>query len=274
MRIRSIKPEYWRSDDITALPISTRLTFIGLWSYVDDNGVGADKIVSIVADLYADDFSRDPQETLKRVTADLVGLASGGQVVRYRAIHNERPKDLLYITRWKHHQVVNHPSKGHIYPEPPAEMVEAATQLTKPSRESLETLRHEQGNRGSEQGSRGTEEKDLAAPKAQPKPKTQPRKRIPGDYMPQQHNIEKVRREFPTVSKETLETVHEDFCLYWTGQGKPMADWDSTWLRWIRKELAKVVPLRNGAPISTADQRVAQTQALKLVVPDDRMELE
>ena len=40
MRIRTIKPEFWRSDDITALGWATRLLFIGLWSYVDDNGVG------------------------------------------------------------------------------------------------------------------------------------------------------------------------------------------------------------------------------------------
>ena len=33
MRIRSIKPEFWRSDDITALSLEDRLLFIGLWSY-------------------------------------------------------------------------------------------------------------------------------------------------------------------------------------------------------------------------------------------------
>lgn len=158
MRIRSIKPEFWRSDDITDMPISTRLTFIGLWSYVDDNGVGLDKLVSIVADLYADDFSRDPQETVQRVSGDLQRLTSGGQVIRFRAEHNGRTKDLLYITQWKKHQVVNHPSKGAQYPLPPAEMVEAAATLQQVSRDSQETLTHEQGNRGSEQGSSGTGE--------------------------------------------------------------------------------------------------------------------
>jgi hypothetical protein len=158
LRIRSIKPEFWRSDDITGLPIATRLTFIGLWSYVDDNGVGADKIVSIVADLYADDFSRDPLETLKRVTEDLQRLSSGGQVLRFKAVHNGSLKDLLYITQWKHHQIVNHPSKGHQFPLPPAEMVDAAKGLVSVSRESQETLTHEQGNRGAGEWSRGTEE--------------------------------------------------------------------------------------------------------------------
>lgn len=158
MRIRSIKPEFWRSDDITAMDITTRLTFIGLWSYVDDNGVGLDKLVSIVADLYADDFSRDPQETVQRVSGDLQRLTSGGQVIRFRAEHNGRAKDLLYITQWKKHQVVNHPSKGAQYPLPPAEMIEAAAALQQVSRESQETLTHEQGNRGTGEVSRGAGE--------------------------------------------------------------------------------------------------------------------
>lgn len=65
------------------------------------------------------------------------------------------------------------------------------------------------------------------------------RKRIPDGYMPQRQNIDKVRAEFPTITDAVLRTVHEDFCLYWQGQGKPMADWDATWLRWVRKELPK-----------------------------------
>lgn len=173
MRIRSIKPEFWRSDDITALPLETRLTFIGLWSYVDDNGVGADKLISIVADLYADDFSRDPQETVRRVSEDLLRLARGGQVVRYTGLHNGSTKDLLYITKWKAHQKVNHPSLGHKYPLPPAEKVEAAVAQSDSSGESLETLTHEQGNRGAgevEQGNGGTGDEDPLPPEPPPGP--------------------------------------------------------------------------------------------------------
>ena len=43
MRIRSIKPDFWRSDDLDRLDWHTRLVYIGLWSYVDDNGVGREK---------------------------------------------------------------------------------------------------------------------------------------------------------------------------------------------------------------------------------------
>ena len=49
MRIRSIRPEFWASEDVAAMDWHTRLVYIGLWSYVDDNGVGRDLVPLIVA---------------------------------------------------------------------------------------------------------------------------------------------------------------------------------------------------------------------------------
>jgi len=150
MRIRSIKPEFWRSDDIASLPITARLLFIGLWSYVDDNGVGSDKVSSIAADLFAADVEVDPAETFRRVSADATCLEGRGLIVRYRAAG----KPLLYVTNWERHQVVKNPSKGHLYPLPPAELMEPFALL--PSvyagpTESLGTGAGEQGNRGTEE---------------------------------------------------------------------------------------------------------------------------
>lgn len=156
MRIRSIKPEFWRSDDIAALPISARLLFIGLWSYVDDNGVGSDRLPSIVADLFANDLVEDTAETLRRVNADLTQIQNAGLIERYEA--NGKP--LLYITNWKKHQLVRNPSKGNEYPLPPGVLenptdsgADPAQSLRRPS-----ALEGEQGrgNRGAEeQGSGG-----------------------------------------------------------------------------------------------------------------------
>ena len=71
MRIRTIKPEFWRSDDIASLSWDARLVFIGLWSYVDDNGVGRDSLPSIVGDLFAADMTADlygeSTESLRRL---------------------------------------------------------------------------------------------------------------------------------------------------------------------------------------------------------------
>jgi hypothetical protein len=107
VRIRSIKPAFWRSDDIDRLDWHSRLVFIGLWSYVDDNGVGRDRLSDIVADLFAGDLSGDPTETLRRVSLALDVLHQGDLVRRYTV----DGKAYLYITKWDSHQLVKNPNK-------------------------------------------------------------------------------------------------------------------------------------------------------------------
>lgn len=151
MRIRSIKPEFWRSDDIDALNWDTRLVFIGLWSYVDDNGVGLDKLASICADLFASDLERDPRETFARVSEAILTLAERGLIERYTV----EGKTYLFIRGWSKHQRVDKPNKAR-YPAPSALTSgdgEPPEPLAKSSRESPETLApgtEEQRNRGTE----------------------------------------------------------------------------------------------------------------------------
>jgi hypothetical protein len=112
VRIRSIKPEFWSSDDITALHWYERLLLIGLWSYVDDNGVGRDRLASIAGDLFSGDVERDPAATFQRITEGLVQLEAKGRIVRYEVDGTK----YLAITGW-HHQRIDKPAKAR-YPRP------------------------------------------------------------------------------------------------------------------------------------------------------------
>ncbi|WP_280246004.1 hypothetical protein [Nocardia abscessus] len=148
MRIRSIKPEFWRSDDIDALDWHHRLVFIGLWSYVDDNGVGVDKLASICADLFAGDLERDPRETFARVSEALQTFAERGLIQRYSV----DSRAYLFITGWKTHQRIDKPGKPR-YPLPTSENAVIRETLAAPSRDSRETVApgtEEQGNRGTD----------------------------------------------------------------------------------------------------------------------------
>src|SRR5690606_32766035 len=107
MRIRSIKPEFWRSKDISALAIEDRLLFIGLWSYVDDNGVGLDHLPDICADLFADDMFNDSRETVARVSRGLQKLAERELIQRYTVAD----KQYLMISKWGSHQRIDKPGK-------------------------------------------------------------------------------------------------------------------------------------------------------------------
>jgi hypothetical protein len=150
MRIRSIKPEFWRSDDITALSREHRLLFIGLWSYVDDNGVGIDDYRSIAADLFA--LEDDQNEIRTFVREGLATLSRVLLVARYE-VDGRR---YLYIRTWDRHQRIDRPSKAR-YPRPPedwapptSEDAASGNNLAEPSRGSRDTLdagTGEQGNR-------------------------------------------------------------------------------------------------------------------------------
>lgn len=145
MRIRSIKPEYWRSPDITDLSIEDRLLFIGLWSYVDDNGVGVDDDATIIADLFARDMFRDPRETVARVTRGLSNLSDRGLIVRY-TVDGRR---FLFVTGWEKHQRIDKPGKPR-FPRPDAESAVLATH-SRDIRDTLAPGTEEQGNRGTEE---------------------------------------------------------------------------------------------------------------------------
>lgn len=138
MRIRSIKPEFYRSEDIAALDWDARLLFIGLWSYVDDNGVGRDVEQLIAADLFA--LDRDPLDSLARVSRGLASLSDQGLIVRYTV----EKKRFLAVTGWERHQRIDKPNAPR-YPAPdqgfPSESGDAREGVAKDSR-------LEQGNRG------------------------------------------------------------------------------------------------------------------------------
>lgn len=116
-RIRSIKPDFWTSEAIGGLPVSTRLTFIGLWCYVDDNGVGILNEVLITAALYALD---EPSEALARTREDLRSLSGAGLVHLYA----KGPKRYIAVTNWDEHQKPSHP-RAPRYPRPDSEGCEA-----------------------------------------------------------------------------------------------------------------------------------------------------
>ena len=149
MRIRSIKPEFWRSDDISSLPWDDRLIFVGLWSYVDDNGVGVDKLSSIAADLFAGDIERDPSETFARVSRGLQNLFSSGRIDRY-TVGN---KKYLAVVNWDRHQRIDKPNKPR-FPLPDCDLPVI--------RETLARVTEKVAPGTEEQRNRGTEEQRLS----------------------------------------------------------------------------------------------------------------
>lgn len=112
MRIRSIKPEFWGSEDVAQLPYFDRLLFVGLWSYVHDNGVGRDNVKLIVAALFP--LDEDPAQVIELVDKGMATIAAAGMVDRY--VVAGRP--YFHVRKWTKHQVINRPTRS-VYPLPP-----------------------------------------------------------------------------------------------------------------------------------------------------------
>lgn len=141
MRIRSIRPEFWSSEDVAAMDWETRLVFIGLWSYVDDNGVGRDVERLIVAELFP--LDENLHEASVRVQRALKALEAGGQISRYVVAG----KPYLHVTAFGEHQVINRPSRGR-YPLPTSADAEPATPAADDSLSTPPTPDDGEGEKG------------------------------------------------------------------------------------------------------------------------------
>lgn len=153
MRIRSILPDFYRSQDIADLDWHDRLVFIGLWSYVDDNGVGRDSERLVASDLFP--LDGDPTESLRRVSTALRTLSSGGQIRRY-IVDDHR---YLFVVQWDKYQRVQNPGKER-YPRPTCDSVDSPEILPTVSVGSPEILSPGEG----EKGRRGEGEKSSSSP--------------------------------------------------------------------------------------------------------------
>lgn len=149
MRIRSTKPEFWRSERIASVDWDARLVLKGLESFVDDNGVGKDDLALIVGDLFQRDLVREPSRTLARVSEAISALHQAGLIHRYEANGTR----LLFISFWESVQRVDKPQDGR-FPRPDGtfnykdSVIRESSRALASNSGSLAPGTEEQGNRG------------------------------------------------------------------------------------------------------------------------------
>jgi hypothetical protein len=116
MRIRSTKPEFWRSKTIAEFEWEDRLVLKALEGYVDDNGVGKDNVVLFCADAFPHDLAKS-SEICAKISGALSRFAEANLIVRYTV----RSENLVYVRRWKQWQYIDKPKAGR-YPRPDGTM--------------------------------------------------------------------------------------------------------------------------------------------------------
>lgn len=156
MRIRSIKPEFWSSPSLPGDPW-TRLLFIAMWNWADDQGVGT----ANARELLGFAFPNDEHLTVDDLRRMLVEIRRVFEVTFYTVAG--RP--YYAIPSWEKHQKFDRRSKGKhpgpdeaetwLYQDECGGSLEARGNPTSTRRDSVAGT--------GEQGNRGTAEKDTCA---------------------------------------------------------------------------------------------------------------
>lgn len=105
-RIRTIKPEFWTSEQVVECSIETRLLFVGVWNFCDDGGVMKNSPRQIKMQVFpADDYSSDDVRRMldELVSNDLIHIYEVGNTSYIR------------VSGW-HHQKIDRPN--YKFPQP------------------------------------------------------------------------------------------------------------------------------------------------------------
>ncbi|BCA93809.1 hypothetical protein TUM19329_01700 [Legionella antarctica] len=133
-RIRTIKPEFWVSEQTIACSPNARLLFIGMWNFADDSGVHPTSYVRLKAQIFPADNCTT--EEIKNWVNELINNG----LIREYAIDD---KSYWVITGWKNHQRIDKPT--YRYPLPQSELKKIKDNSTITRRgvddSSLSTLR-------------------------------------------------------------------------------------------------------------------------------------
>lgn len=225
-RIRSIKPEFWVSEQVAECSHNARLTFIGLWNFCDDRGVHPAKPKTLKAELFPMDNCSSSD------VASWVGeLIAVGLVVEFLATDGER---YWHVTGWAKHQKIEKPTSK--YPMPPDPKSSSARGvLDESSTGSQRPLDLEQS--GAESKGVETEGKEGGgSPKA--------RRRAPEKHlMPEDFCISPKVRAWAAEKGHTRLDMHlEAFVAKAHAKAYRYADWDAAFMEAVRENWAKLQP--------------------------------
>lgn len=108
-RIRTIKPEFWISEQVTGCCVHARLLFIGLLNFCDDHGVHPAEARRLKMEV----FPGDPVG-IKKITRWVDELINAGLLQEFEA----QGRRYWFVTGWKH-QRIDKSKAIYKYPLPP-----------------------------------------------------------------------------------------------------------------------------------------------------------
>lgn len=222
-RIRTIKPEFWTSEQVMDCKPLTRLLFIGLWNFVDDYGRAPVAPRTIKAQVMPGD-----EITGQQIQTMLQELSSAGLILFY-AVDG---KEYFEITGWSKHQKIDNPSKYKVCPAP---FTDQSPIVAIPSEESQSI-----GLEG--KGREGNRTESIAAKVAGPKPsqakgdkkaRREPQTPLPDGFL----LADEIRAYADNLnfSGSELQREHQRFCNHAKQNDRRCVDWIAAERNWFSK---------------------------------------
>ena len=221
-RIRTIKPEFWTSEQVMECSAMARLLFIGIWNFCDDAGNHPMSPKTIKALVFPGD-----DITALAVEGLLAELVSNRLITIYEAAS----KQYLHVNGW-HHQKIDRPTVKH--PE-----------FVEPSPSAVREV-----GEGSSSGDR------VLTPGREGKGCNTHSPREPFamflDWIPDQVQLEAYAKRSGVAIEEFSEKAISGFVVHHDAKGlaKTESQWIADLVGWRKRDLAnaaKVVPLRAGS---------------------------
>lgn len=105
-----IHPAFFLSRTMNDQPVTTMMTFAGIWCWADDYGRGEDDPTLVKAAVWA----RRKSMTEAKVAQAMNALVADGTLCRYEV----GGVGIIHVTHWKEHQTVSHPTPSKLPPCP------------------------------------------------------------------------------------------------------------------------------------------------------------
>lgn len=226
MRIRTIRPEFYSSESVGSMTWKTRLVFINLWSYVEDNGVQLDN-----PRLFRGQCMPYDDSVLDAIEDAFAELEQCGSIIRY-----ERDgKRLLFIPGFEKWQNIQRPGtchylppdgwdkRGHkVIPEDSGQLQEHSCESPEDSgqlhdcsssrRSSSKSRKKEEENKFSSSKEIGVSDFELMTEKA--------------------HANAAIIRDYPNLD---LSDAWNAFLSRHYGENRTIADWTRLWKGWCQR---------------------------------------
>ncbi|WP_175649459.1 DnaT-like ssDNA-binding domain-containing protein [Pseudomonas sp. Marseille-P9899] len=247
-RIRTIKPEFWTSEQVMECSALARLLFIGIWNFCDDAGNHPMSAKTLKALVFPGD-----DITSAQVEGMLGELQSNGLI----SLYEHSSKQYLHVNGW-HHQKIDRPTYKHPV------FVERSQGAQPPSGDGSPSDR-----RGLDEGSSSDDRVLTPGKEGEGKGSTHsPREpfEMTLEWVPDQVQLEAYARFSGMAVEQFTPEAISGFVMHHDAKGlaQTEAQWVAALVGWVKRDAvkgAKVVRLRAGdAPGAFDDEDTSWLQ--------------